>query len=112
DKLTGRRWRATHVDASVERGARHITGDVSLAFPLDQSTPDLHASFRYATGQRMLDLDLAVDGVDPVALAPLLPELRPLAQIQSRLSGTLTTRLDLAAGRSEGIRLDLGFGAG
>ena len=38
--------------------------------------------------------------------------MRALAQLQSPIAGTLTTKVDLAAGRSEGIRLDLGLGAG
>lgn len=112
DSLTGRRWRATHVDAAMQRDAEGAAGDVSLAFPLGDSTPELHASFSYAASTRKLDVRLNADGVDPVAVASLFPEARPLAQIHAPVAGTLTTRLDLADGTSEGIRLDLSFGPG
>jgi hypothetical protein len=112
DKVTGQRWRATHVDAAMRRDDDGVDGDVSLAFPLDTSTPELRANFRYAASTRKLDVKLNADGIDPVAIASLFPEARPLAQIHAAVAGALTTRLDLAAGQSEGIRLDLSFGAG
>ena len=112
DKVTGQRWRATHVDAAMQRDDRGVEGDLSLAFPLDASTPELRASFSYSALSRKLGVTLNADGVDPVAVASLFPEARPLAQIHAPVAGTLTTQLDLAAGKSEGIRLDLSFGAG
>ncbi|HEX3535992.1 MAG TPA: AsmA-like C-terminal region-containing protein [Stellaceae bacterium] len=112
DKVTGQRWRATNVDAAMRRDALGVDGDVSLAFPLDASTAELRATFSYTAPTRKLDVTLNADGIDPVAVASLFPEARPLAQIHAPVAGALTTRLDLAAGRSEGIRLDLSFGAG
>lgn len=112
DKVTGRRWRATDVDAAMQRDAEGVSGDVSLAFPLDASTPELRASFSYGAATRKLDVTLNADGIDPVAVASLFPEARPLAQIHAPVAGTLTTRLDLAVLQSEGIRLDLRFGPG
>lgn len=112
DKVTGRRWRATHVDAAMSRDESGVRGDVSLAFPLDTSAPELRTSFAYSAPNHKLDLTLNADGVDPVAIASLFPEARPLAQIQAPVAGTLTTQIDLAAGRSDGMRLDMRFGAG
>ena len=45
-------------------------------------------------------------------MASLTPELAPLEAAQFPISGTLTTRLDLAARSGEGVRADLRFGAG
>jgi uncharacterized protein YhdP len=112
DKSTGKRWRITHVDTSIARNARGVDGDISLAFPIGTNTPEFRASFRYGAAEQKADVTITADGVDPVAVASVLPELRPLGQIHSAVAGTLTSRLDLKTGHSEGMRLDLGFSPG
>ena len=112
DRQTGRTWRANRVAATLERSEAGVTGDLSLAAQLGTNTPELHATYRYGAAAQSLDLELAVDGLDPTALAPFAPILAPLAQAQMPVSGSATIRFDLAAGRVEGGRLDLGFGAG
>jgi uncharacterized protein involved in outer membrane biogenesis len=112
DKVSGHVWRADRAAATLERGDDGAQGDLSLAVVLGGSTPELHASYHYAAASRKLDLEVAADGIDPVALAPLSSILAPLAQVQFPVSGTAGLRFDLAAWKAEGGRIDLGFGAG
>jgi hypothetical protein len=112
DRMTGHVWRANRVAATLERGEDAVDGDLSLAAELGGNAPELHASYRYDAAAQHLDLKLAVDGLDPTALAPLAPGLAPLAQAQMPVSGTIALRFDLAGNKVENARLDLGFGAG
>ena len=112
DRQTGRVWQANRVAATLERSEAGVTGDLSLAAQLGTNAPKLHATYRYGAAAQSLDLELAVDGLDPTALAPFAPILAPLAQAQMPVSGSATIRFDLAAGRVEGGQLDLGFGSG
>jgi hypothetical protein len=115
DRLTGREWRANRVVATLERSEDGVTGDLTLAVELGANAPELHATYRFNAAAQKLDLSLAVDGLDPAALAPLLPELAPLmplAQAQFPVSGTMAVSLNLAAARAGAARLDLSFGAG
>jgi hypothetical protein len=112
DRPTGRIWRASRVAATLERSTAGVDGDLSFAAELGPSAPELHATYRYAAPDRLLDIHLAVDGLDPTALAPLAPALAPLAAAQIPVSGTAGVRFDLASNRVESGRVDLGFGAG
>lgn len=112
DRLIGKTWQANRVAASLERSEQGVDGDLSLAVVLGGNTPELHATYRYAAAGQKLDLNVALDGLDPAALAPLAPVLTPLARARVPVSGTLGLRFDLAAGHAESARLDLGFGAG
>jgi hypothetical protein len=112
DRMTGHVWRANRVAATLERGEDAVDCDLSLAAELGGNAPELHASYRYDAAAQHLDLKLAVDGLDPTALAPLAPGLAPLAQAQMPVSGTIALRFDLAGNKVENARLDLGFGAG
>jgi len=112
DQRTGLSWQASRVDAVLGRDADGLEGDLSFAAAIGGAMPEFHANYRYAAASRRLDLRLAVAGLDPAGLAPLSPELEPLSLAHFPISGTLRTRFDLAQGRSEGIRLDLGFGKG
>ena len=112
DQRTGRHWRADRVDATVERNAEGLAGDLSMAIAGDTRAPDLRARYRYLSSSGTLDLAVEVGAVEPAALATLAPELAPLAVVNFPISGTLETRVDLAQLTTEGVRLDLGFGAG
>ncbi len=112
DRVSGKIWRASHAAATLERSGDVVTGDVSFAITLGKSAPELHARYRIAAPSRILDLSLAIDGLDPAALATLSPALAPLAQAQFSVSGTADLRFDLATGTAQGGRVDLGFGAG
>lgn len=112
DRMTGHVWRADRVAATLDRGDAGVDGDLSFSADLGGNTPDLHASYRYDADVQRLNLKLAVDGLDPTALAPLVPALTPLAQARMPVSGTIDLGFDLAGGRIETGRLDLGFGAG
>jgi AsmA-like protein/uncharacterized protein DUF3971 len=112
DRVTGKVWRADRAAATLERSSVGATGDVSFVVTLGGSTPELHATYRYAAATQQLDLELAVAGLDPAALAPFSPMLAPLAKAQFPVSGTADIRFDAATGTAEGGRLDLGFGAG
>ncbi|HUI35586.1 MAG TPA: DUF3971 domain-containing protein [Stellaceae bacterium] len=112
DRQTGHVWRANRVAATLARGDEGVDGDLSFSADLGGNAPELHASYRLAAAAQHLDLKLAVDGLDPTALAPLAPVLAPLAQAQMPVSGTIALRFDLAGDKVEAGRLDLGFGAG
>ncbi len=112
DRRTSRRWEADRVDASIERNTQGLIGDLSLALPLGSSQPELHASYRYTSDERAVDLSVQIGGVEPATLASLSPELAPLAQADFPVSGTLTTRLNLGGLTNEGVRLDLYLGKG
>ena len=112
DRMTGKIWRADRAAASLERSSAGATGDVSFAVTLGGGTPELHATYRYAAATQQLDVELAVAGVYPAALAPFSPVLAPLAKAQFPVSGTANIRFDAATGIAEGARLDLGFGGG
>jgi len=112
DRQTNRRWEADRVDAWIERNLQGLAGDVSLALPLGNHQPELHASYRYAADQRAVDLSVQIGGVEPATLASLSPELAPLALADFPVSGTLTTRLNLGGMTNEGVRLDLYLGKG
>ncbi|MBO0737596.1 MAG: hypothetical protein J2P48_13655, partial [Alphaproteobacteria bacterium] len=112
DRQTGRRWRADHVDAAVERAPEGYAGDLSLTVPLGGRTPEFHASYRYSSAQRTLDVALEIHAIEPAALASFAPELAPLAAANFPVSGTVVTRLNLAELKSEGLRVDLHLGKG
>jgi AsmA-like protein/uncharacterized protein DUF3971 len=112
DRLSGHVWRAERVAATLDRGEDGVDGDLSLAADLGGNAPELHATYRFDTAAQHLDLKLAVEGLDPTALAPFAPALAPLAQAQMPVSGTIGLRFDLAGNKVEAARLDLGFGAG
>src|SRR5207237_2980118 len=84
----------------------------SLAMPMGPSLPELHAQYRYFADRHVLDLELSIDGVEPTAIPPLIPELAQLQHLQLPISGTLRTRIDLDRGNAQGSRLDLVFGKG
>ena len=112
DERTGRHWQADRVDATAERDAEGLTGDLSMALATGPPAPELHARYRYSSSGGTLDLALEVGAFEPTAVATLTPELAPLAAVNFPVSGTLETRVDLARLTTEGARLDLGFGAG
>jgi hypothetical protein len=112
DHMTGKIWRADRAAATLERSGDGATGDLSVAIALGNTAPELHATYRYAVATQRLDLKLSVDGLDPAALAPFSPLLAPLAQARFPVSGTADIRFNLATGKPEGGRLDLGFGEG
>jgi hypothetical protein len=112
DEATGRSWLAERVDVAVERSEKGVRGDFSLAAPLGDSRPELHAQYRYFADRQVLDLDLSIDGIEPAAIPPLIPELAQLQHLQAPVSGTLRSRIDLAQGKPQGSRLDLTLGKG
>jgi Protein of unknown function/AsmA-like C-terminal region len=112
DERTGRHWQVDRVDATVERDAEGLAGDLSMALAVGTPAPELHARYRYSSSGGTLDLALEVGAFEPAALAALTPELARLAALNFPVSGTLETRLNLARLTTEGARLDLGFGAG
>ena len=112
DRQSGREWRADKVDIALQRGTKGARGDVSLTMPIGTSHPELHASFRYLADRQLFDLDMSIDGVLPTEIPPLTPELAQLQHIEAPVSGTLTTRIDLAKGEAQGSRLDLALGTG
>jgi hypothetical protein len=112
DQASGRTWRANRVDIAVQRDAQGLRGDLSFAVPIGNSMPEVRANYRYLAGQHLLDVELAIDGVQPSEIPPLIPELAQLQHIEAPISGTLQTRIDTAAWQPQGSRLDLTLGAG
>jgi Protein of unknown function/AsmA-like C-terminal region len=112
DHRTGHRWEADRVDATMERSPKGARGDLSLAMAIGTSMPELHASYRYFADRNVLDLELEVDGVEPAAIPPLVPELAQLQHLQAPISGSFRTRISLDQGTPQGSRLDLALGKG
>ena len=112
DRRSGHTWRADRVDFAVRRSAKGVRGDFSLAVPIGNSLPALQASYRYFADRQVLDLALSIDGVQPAAIPPLIPELAALQHVDAAVSGTLRTRINFAQHRAEGSRLDLTLGPG
>lgn len=107
DQGTNETWRADRVDVSVERSAKGVRGDFSLAIPMGTSLPELHARYIYFADRQVFDLDMSFDGVQPADIPPLVPELAQLQRVEAAVSGTLQTRIDLAQRKAQGSRLDL-----
>ncbi|HTT78549.1 MAG TPA: DUF3971 domain-containing protein, partial [Stellaceae bacterium] len=112
DRRSGRTWRLNRVDIAIDRSPKGALGDVSFAVPLGDTIPRLHANYRFLAARQLLDLSLAIDGVKPDRLPPLIPELAQLRHVAAPVSGTLETRIDLARGEAQGSRLDLALGRG
>jgi hypothetical protein len=112
DRKTGRHWQADRVDATIERTAEGLAGDLSLAFVIGGRKSEFYAGYRYSSPGRTLDLTLEIGAVEPAALASLAPELAPLSAANFPVSGTVAARLDAEGLTSEGGRVDLSFGEG
>ncbi len=112
DQVSGRRWQFDRVDATAERNRGIVAGDVAFAVAIGASRPEFHTSYRYSAAERAIDLSIEFGAVEPAVLATITPALAPFAALRLPVSGTLTMRLDLAAGDAEGVRADLGFGTG
>jgi uncharacterized protein YhdP len=112
DRRSGHVWRADRVDATIERGANGARGDISLAIPIGTTMPEVHASYRYFADRHVLDLEVALDGVEPAAIPPLVPELAQLQHLHAPVSGTFRTRVSLEQGKAQGSRIDLALGKG
>ncbi|MFI4948600.1 MAG: DUF3971 domain-containing protein [Alphaproteobacteria bacterium] len=112
DRGSGQTWRADRVDVSVERSGKGVRGDFSLAVPMGNSMPELHARYIYFAERQVLDLELSIEGVQPADIPPLIPELVQLQHVSAPVSGTLRTRIDLAHRQAQGSRLDLALGKG
>ena len=112
DRKAGRHWQADRVDATIERTAEGLAGDLSLAFVIGGRKSEFYASYRYSSPGHTLDLTLEIGAVEPAALASLAPELAPLAAANFLVSGTVAARLDVERLTSEGGRVDLSFGEG
>ncbi|HKS89415.1 MAG TPA: AsmA-like C-terminal region-containing protein, partial [Stellaceae bacterium] len=112
DRSSGHTWRADRVDFAVDRSEKGVRGDFSLAVRIGDSLPELHAFYRYFADRQVLDLDMTIDGVEPAAIPPLIPELTQLQHVDAPVSGTLRTRIDLKQNRPQGSRLDLTLGSG
>jgi Protein of unknown function/AsmA-like C-terminal region len=112
DEVSGKVWRANRAVATLDRSADGAAGDLSFAVALGDNAPKLHATYRFAAPSQQLDVNLAVDRLDPAALASVSPVLAQLSQVQIPVSGSAEMRFNVATGSLEGGRLDLGFGAG
>src|SRR5262245_3126182 len=112
DRQTGRRWQADRVDATAERTSEGLAGDLSMAVAVAERRPEFHAAYRYSRSDGKLDLVAEIGAVEPAKLASLAPELQALEMAQFPVSGSVATRLDLASGSTEGVRIDLRFGKG
>jgi hypothetical protein len=112
DRRSGQIWQARRLDLAVNRSEKGVRGDFSLAVPIGASMPELHAYYRYFAETQVLDIDMSIDGVQPTAIPPLIPELAELQHVEAPVSGTLRVRIDLKQHHAEGSRLDLALGKG
>ncbi|HEX6442512.1 MAG TPA: AsmA-like C-terminal region-containing protein [Stellaceae bacterium] len=112
DRQSGQRWEAQRVDATIERSEKGARGDLSLAIPIGATMPEVHAAYRYFADRHVLDLDIAIDGVQPSVIPPLVPELAQLRHLEAPVSGAFRTRISLDDGKAQGSRVDLSVGNG
>jgi hypothetical protein len=112
DQIVGRRWQAAHLEAVIARDEAGSAGDLAVALTIGAETSEVHATYRYAAARRKLDFSASADRVDPSAFAPLLPVLAPLANVHIPVSGSLASQFDFDEAKFEGLRVDLGLGAG
>jgi uncharacterized protein DUF3971/AsmA-like protein len=112
DRRNGQRWEAQRVDATIERSAKGARGDLSLAVPLGATMPELQVAYRYFADRHVLDLQIAVEGVQPSAIPPVVPELAQLQHFEAPVSGSFRTRISLDEGKAQGSRLDFLVGKG
>jgi hypothetical protein len=110
DRRSGRRWQFDRVDATASRNGDGIAGD--LAFAIGANKAEVHSSYRYSAADQSVDARVEFGALEPSALVAMAPELSPLEAFRLPVRGTVTARLDLAAGAAEGMRIDLGLGKG
>jgi hypothetical protein len=112
DEVSGKVWRAVRAAATLDRSADGAAGNLSFAVALGNNAPELRATYHFIAPSQQLDVKLAVDRLDPAALASLSPALTQLAQVQIPLSGSADVSFNLVTQSLASGRLDLGFGDG
>ncbi len=113
DRALGLAWRAKRVDATVFRGARGVSGDLSLAVvEPGGAEAELSGSLRFVTGENHLTVALRFAQLRPALFAGVAPALAPLAALDLPFSGQVRVELDTAALRVGDASCDLALGAG
>jgi hypothetical protein len=113
DRALGLAWRARRVDATVYRGDRGVSGDISLtAVAPGGAEAPLSGSLRFVTGESRLSVVLRFAALHPALFAGAAPTLAPLAALELPFSGQVRVELDTAALRIGDAWCDLFLGAG
>ena len=113
DRALGLAWRARRVDATLLRGNRGVSGDLSFtAVDPGGAEAELSGGLRFVTGENHLTVALSFTALRPALFAAAAPALAPLAALELPFSGQVRVELDTAALRIGDAWCDLTLGAG
>lgn len=98
DRPTGQVWTLPAKQIDLRREARGLSGEAELAVMLDDETAYIQVVFAYGKRRGLLDLSADVQRLSIAKLAKALPDLAPLALLDSRVSGQINITLAQDAG--------------
>ncbi len=102
DEASGQRWLVPDATLNFMRNRSGMQVEATLPVIEDGKPWQLTARGVIPAWTKVLSLDIDVDGLRPARLAVLAPQLAPLAMVDLRLSGTVSTDLALT---DEGARI-------
>ena len=111
DFQRGMRLSTPRANIALVRDAEGISAEGSVVFGESDQALRADLSALYHADSGVTDLGLVFSDVSPATLAMFAPELAPLAQLDTRLEGTLTLSLDSDLEPS-GMNVDVRAGAG
>ncbi len=114
DEASGQRWIVPNATLNFLRNRSGMQVEATLPVIEDGKSWQLTARGVIAASSKTLDLEIDVDGMRPARLAVLAPQLAPLAMVDLRLSGTLSTSLALTGqgARISSVAFDMNGQAG
>jgi hypothetical protein len=113
DRALGVAWRAQRADAAFVRGARGVSGDLTLTATAPNGVAaTLHGGFGYIRGAQHLDMRLSFSGLRPADFAAAAPVLAPLAALDLPVSGAIRVALATTTLRISDAACDVSFGPG
>lgn len=114
DEASGQRWLVPDATLDFTRDSSAMLVQATLPVIEDGKSWQLTAKGMIPAGSRMLNLDIDVDGLRPARLAVLAPQLAPLAMVDLRLKGTISTSMALTdrGARITGVKFDVEGQAG
>jgi len=114
DETSSQRWLVPDATLNFTRDSTGMQVEATLPVTEDGKSWQLTAKGAIPAGSRTLGLEINVDGVRPARLAALAPQLAPLAMVDLRLSGRVSTSLALsdAGARISSVVFDMKGQAG
>lgn len=93
DRVNQQVWTLPAKQIDLRREPRGLSGEAELAVTLDDETAYVQVVFAYGKRRGLLDLSANVQQLSTTKLAKALPELAPLALIDTRVSGQVNVTL-------------------